>query len=390
MSTKRDYYEVLGIERSAGDDDIRKAYRKLARQYHPDVNKAADAEARFKEVNEAYEVLSDREKRAGYDRYGHAGTQGGAGGFGAGGFGDFSTIFDEFFGGFGTRSSTRSRMAPRRGADLRVDVTLTFEEAVRGLAKELQITRQEPCARCQGSGAEPGTSPLRCPQCNGAGEVQRRQQSVFGTIVTSATCPRCNGAGEIVTTPCTECRGAKAVRTTRTLQVDIPAGVDDNTQIRLSNEGEPGFRGGPPGNLFVVLHVQPHALFERREQDIYLNLPINFVQASLGAEMEVPTLDGSVRLTIPAGTQHGHTFRMRGKGVPYIRQNNRGDQYVTVQVVMPQKLTERQRQLLRELGESLGTPDVNTPSKGLFDKLVDAITEAFQPTGCKKTGRGLP
>ncbi len=375
MSTKRDYYEVLGVERSAGEDDIRKAYRRLARQYHPDVNKASDAEARFKEVNEAYETLSDREKRANYDRFGHAGAQGGMGGFG-----DFSSIFDEFFGGFGTRSSARSRMAPRRGADLRIDVTLTFEEAVRGLAKDLQITRQEPCARCQASGAEPGTSPLRCPQCNGAGEVQRRQQSVFGTIVTSATCPRCNGAGEIVTTPCTECRGAKTTRITRTLQVDIPAGVDDNTQIRLSNEGEPGLRGGPPGSLFVVLHVQPHALFERREQDIWLSLPINFVQATLGADVEVPTLDGPVKLTIPAGTQHGNTFRMRGKGVPYIRQNGRGDQYVTVQVVMPQKLSERQRQLLRELGDSLGTPDVNKPAKGLFDKLVDAITEAFKPS----------
>lgn len=384
MTTKRDYYEVLGIPRNANEDDVRKAFRRLARQYHPDVNKAPDATERFKEINEAYEVLSDQEKRATYDKYGHSGMGAGFGdsGFG-GGFADFSSIFDELFGGLGGRS-TRSRTAPRRGADLRADLTLSFEEAVRGITKDIQITRQEPCARCQATGAEPGTSPLRCPQCNGSGEIQRRQQSpFFGTVVTSSTCPRCNGAGEIVTTPCTECRGSKFNRVTRTLSVDIPAGVDEGTQIRLGNEGEPGARGGPPGSLFVVLHVQPHAIFQRREQNILIDLPINFVQATLGAEVEVPTLDGPVKLNIPAGTQHGHTFRLRGKGIQNVRQAGRGDQYVTVQVVMPNKVTDRQRQLLRELGETLGTPDVNKPPRGIFDKIVDAIGDAFKPAADK-------
>ncbi len=383
MSTnKRDYYEILGVSRNATQEEIKKAYRRLARQYHPDINKSPDAEERFKEINEAYEVLSDAEKRAAYDRFGHAATQGaGMGGFGGfGGFGDmgFGSIFEDLFGGFGMRTAAAQR-APVRGADLRVDVRLTFEEAVFGCTKELEIPRLETCPHCGGSGAEPGTSPIRCPQCNGLGEVQRRQQNpLFGTIVTRTTCPRCEGLGEIVTTPCIECRGAKQVRRVRRIQVDIPAGVDDGTQIRLAGEGEAGLRGGPPGNLYVVLRVEPHPLFQRRDHDIWLEMPINIVQAALGAEIEVPTLDGPTKLKIPPGTQHGTVFRLREKGVPYLRRRGRGDQLVSVRVVVPTELTDEQRQLLQRLGETLGTKNLNLESRTVFDRIIDAIGDALK------------
>jgi molecular chaperone DnaJ len=383
MSTsKRDYYEVLGVSRNATQEEIKKAYRRLARQYHPDINKSPDAEERFKEINEAYEVLSDAEKRAAYDRFGHAATQGaGMGGFeGFGGFSDmgFGSIFEDLFGGFGMRTATAQR-APVRGADLRIDVRLTFEEAVFGCTKELEVPRLERCPHCNGSGAEPGTSPIRCPQCNGLGEVQRRQQNpLFGVIVTRTTCPRCEGAGEIVTTPCTECRGAKRVRRIRRIQVDIPAGVDDGTQIRLAGEGEAGLRGGPPGNLYVVLSVEPHPLFQRRDHDIWLEMPINIVQAALGAEIEVPTLDGPTKLKIPPGTQHGTVFRLRERGVPYLRRRGRGDQLISVRVMVPTELTDEQRQLLQRLGETLGTKNLNTETRTVFDRIIDAIGDALK------------
>jgi molecular chaperone DnaJ len=377
--SKRDYYEVLGVPRDADENTIKSAYRKLARQHHPDVNKASDAEERFKEVNEAYEVLSDAEKRSAYDRFGHAAAQGGFGqgapGAGFGGFGDIGSIFDEFLGGFGgMRSGARG---PERGADLRYDLQITFQEAVFGAEKEIEVPRLETCPTCQGSGAEPGTRPIRCPQCNGAGEVRRAQQTILGSFVTVTTCPRCNGEREIATTPCSNCRGQRRVQATRKLSVSIPAGVDDGMRVRLTGEGEAGERGGPTGSLYVVLHVKPHPIFQRAENDILLEFPINIVQAALGAEVEVPTLDGKTKLSIPAGTQHGAVFRLRGKGVPILRTNRRGDQLITARVVVPDKLNDKQRKLLKELGETLGLESLGKDNRGLFEKLLDAVGDAF-------------
>ncbi len=324
MSTKRDYYDVLSVPRSASSDEIKSAYRRLARQYHPDVSEESDAEARFKEINEAYEVLSNSEKRSAYDRFGHAGAQGNFGGFGGAGFTDFSSIFEDLFAGMGMGGGTRqTQRGPRRGSDLRAALTLTFEEAVFGVDKSIDVQRLETCQHCQGTGAEPGTSPLRCPQCGGAGEVQRRQQSIFGTILTSSTCPRCNGAGEVITTACVECHAQKQIQATRRMTVSVPAGVDDGTQIRLAGEGNQGLAGGPAGNLYVALTVQPHAVFQRHDNDIVMELPINIAQAALGAEVDVPTLDGDEKLIIPPGTQSGRVLRIKNKGVPHLRRSER-------------------------------------------------------------------
>jgi molecular chaperone DnaJ len=372
MATKRDYYEVLGVPRSASADEIKKAFRKLARQYHPDVNKAPDAEARFKEINEAYEVLSDPDRRQTYDRFGHDGPQAGfgPGGFGFGGIED---IFEDFF-GFGMRSRTAARRAPQRGADLRYNLSITFEEAVFGCEKQIEIPHWETCPTCHGSGAAPGTSPVRCPQCNGSGEIRRVQQSIFGQFVNVSTCPRCGGEGEVVTNPCPECHGRKQVQRTRTIGVQIPAGVDDGTQIRLSGEGEPGVHGGPPGNLYVALSVQPHRYFVRQGNDVLVELPINISQAALGDEVRVPTLDGDEKLVIPAGTQTGETFRLRGRGVPFLRRNGRGDQLVTVYVKTPTRLTPEQRDLLQQLAKTFGREPIAQPEKGFFDRLKDVFT----------------
>ncbi len=266
---------------------------------------------------------------------------------------------------------------PARGDDLRYDIEITFREAVFGVEKEIEVPRQEVCPQCQGSGAEPGTKPMRCPQCNGTGEVRRQQQTILGSFVSVTTCPRCSGEREVVTTPCANCRGQRRVRATRKLSVSVPAGVDDGMRIRLAGEGEPGSRGGPPGSLYVVLHVKPHPLFQRQENDLLLELPVNIVQATLGAEVEVPTLEGTQKLTIPAGTQHGATFRLRGKGVPILRSNRRGDQLVTVRVVVPDKLNDRQRKLLQELGATLGLESLGKDNRGLFERLLDAVGDAF-------------
>jgi molecular chaperone DnaJ len=377
MNNKRDYYDILGVGRGASEDEIRGAYRRLAREYHPDVSSAADAEERFKEINEAYEILSDGEKRAMYDRFGRAGPAG-AGWAGSGGFGDFSSIFEDLFTGFGMGSRGRqARRGPQRGADLRVDLTLEFEEAVFGTEKEVEITRHETCPHCKGTGAEPGTTPVRCPQCNGTGEVRRTQQSILGSFVSVTTCPRCQGEGEIVTTPCSVCRGQKRVRAERTVLITIPPGVDDGTRIRLAGEGEPGVNRGPAGNLYVVLHVPEHPVFKRRESDILTEELINIAQASLGTEIEVQTIEGPVELRVPAGTQSGHVFRLRGKGAPNVRRpERRGDQYITVRVVVPTKLTAKQRELLSELGQSLGTQKLGR-EKGFFDKVLDVLGDAL-------------
>jgi len=372
MSAKRDYYQVLGVDRQASGEQIKKAFRRLARQYHPDVNSSPDAEARFKEINEAYEILSDNEKRAMYDRFGHAGPQAGFGGYGDfGGFGGFEDIFESFFGGM--RTGQTARRGPSRGADLRYDLTIEFEEAVFGCQKEIVIPRRETCPHCQGSGAEPGTQPIRCPQCNGTGEVRRQQQTILGAFIQVTTCPRCHGEREIITTPCSRCGGQKTIKVERTISVDIPAGVDNGTRVRLNGEGEPGTRGGPPGNLYVVLNVKPHRFFRREDSNILLELDVNVAQASLGDKIKVPTLDGDEELTIPAGIQTGDVMRIRGKGVPHLRRNSRGDQLVMIHVLTPTKLTKKQRQLFGELGQTLGKEVVHLPEKGLFQKVRDAL-----------------
>jgi molecular chaperone DnaJ len=377
MAAKQDYYEILGVSRDAGPDEIKKAFRKLARQYHPDVNREPAAEAKFKEVNEAYEILSDDQKRAAYDRYGHAafGNGAGAGGAGAGygNFTDINDIFNEFFGGFSRAGTAQQRRSPRRGADLRYDLKLDFLEAVFGVEKEVDIVRNETCPRCTGNGAEPGTSPSRCRTCNGAGEVRRMQQSILGSFVSVTACPTCGGSGEVIAVPCKQCGGKKQVRSTRSLSVNIPPGVDNGTQIRLNNEGEPGANGGPPGNLYVVINVTPHAYFRRKDQDIIVEVGINVAQAALGDEVEVPTVDGKEKLVIPPGTQSGSVFRIKNKGVPHLRRTARGDEIVVVDVGVPQNLSTEQRKLFLELAKTLGKEVIPQQEKGFFDKLRDAF-----------------
>lgn len=368
--SNRDYYDVLGVGRNASDDEIKAAFRKLARQYHPDVNKDPGAEEKFKEINEAYGVLSDREKRARYDRFGREGL-GNLGGFHDYTM-DFSDLFEELFGNFGFSSGRSSRRSPRRGRDLQMQVHLTFEEAVFGVEKEIEFQREEVCSRCNGSGAEPGTSPIRCSTCNGQGEVRQVRQTFLGQMVQTATCPSCNGRGEIISTPCKTCHGSGLERKTVTKKVQIPGGVDHGTQIRLAGEGAPGVYGGPNGNLFLILSVAPHKFFKRRENDIILNIDINVAQATLGAEIEVPTLDGSEKLKIPAGTQPGKVFTIRGKGVPYLRRKERGDQLVIVNVEIPTKLTKEQRELFEKLAKSLGTT-VKAREKGFLDWLNETL-----------------
>ena len=379
MAGKQDYYEVLGVSRDAGQDEIKKAFRKLARQFHPDVNKEPAAEAKFKEINEAYEVLSDEQKRAAYDRYGHA-AFGNGGGFNGGGpsgdygnFTDINDIFNEFFGGFTRGGSAQQRRSPRRGADLRYDLKLDFLEAIFGAEKEVTIVRNETCPRCTGNGAEPGTTPSRCRTCNGTGEVRRMQQSILGSFVSVTTCPTCGGTGEVIAVPCKQCGGKKQVRTPRALSVNIPPGVDNGTQIRLNNEGEPGVNGGPPGNLYVIVNVTPHQYFRRKDQDVIIEVTINIAQATLGDEIEVPSVDGKEKLNIPPGTQGGSVFRIKNKGVPHLRRNARGDEVVVVDVGVPQNLSPEQRRLFVELAKTLGKEVIPQQEKGFFDKLRDAF-----------------
>jgi len=351
---KRDYYDVLGVGRNASQEELKRAFRKLAMEYHPDRNQTPGAEAKFKEINEAYEVLSDPEKRQLYDRFGHAATAGGAEGFARGfegfGFGGLGDIFDAFFGG-----TQRGRSAPTRGADIRRSVTLTFEEAVFGVEKEIEVQTAELCSVCNGLRAEPGTQPERCPQCNGAGEVRRVQQSIFGQFVNVATCDRCRGEGRIVAHPCKNCRGTGRERRKRKLSVKIPAGVDSGAQMRLTGEGELGERGGPRGNLYLQIEVKPHPLFLRQDDDLIYDLELTFPQAALGDEVEVPTIDGDRHeLRIPAGTQSGEAFIVRGKGVPHLRGSGRGDMIVRANVATPKQLSKEQKELLRKLAESMG------------------------------------
>lgn len=378
MSEKRDYYEVLGVAKDAADTDIKKAFRKLARKYHPDLNKddPKQAEEKFKEVNEAYEVLSDPQKRAQYDQFGHAAFDGsaGAGGFGGGGFGgfggfgdssgDFGDIFDTFFGG--GRSSRRN--GPQRGDDLRYNMEITFEEAAFGKETELTIPRTEECKTCHGTGAAPGTQPEECPKCHGTGQFQEVHNTPFGRMVNARTCDRCGGTGKIVKTPCPDCRGTGHVRARRKIKVKIPAGVDSSSRIRVSGGGEAGVRGGGPGDLYVYITVGQHKLFHREGNDVICEVPISFVQASLGDKIEVPTLDGKVEISVPAGIQSGTILRLKGKGIPYLHGNGRGDQHIKVKVLTPQKLTLKQKDLLQEFAAE-NNENVNPEQKSWQDKI---------------------
>jgi molecular chaperone DnaJ len=367
--SKKDYYEVLGVGKDAGDPDIKAAYRKLALKHHPDRNpEDPQAEDRFKEASEAYSVLSDAQKRAAYDRFGHAGLQGASGHPNAEAFADFGDILGDFFGfgdlfGGGGRGGQR-RSRAQRGEDVRYDLELSFEEAVFGMSAEIQVPRMERCDHCGGAGSEPGTSASTCPTCHGRGEVLYQQS--FLSI--RRTCTTCNGGGKIIRNPCSQCRGQGYRQVQRKLKVTIPAGVDESTRIRLANEGQPGANGGPAGDLYVFLKVREHAFFERHEQDLHCSIPVNFAQAALGAEIEVPTLDQPYKVKIPEGTQSGAQIRIRHRGVPMVNGSGRGDLYVHIEVRTPSRLTRDQRKLLEQLRDTL--PVDNAPSeKGLFEKV---------------------
>jgi molecular chaperone DnaJ len=367
VASERDYYLILGVERTASDAQIKRAYRKLAQQWHPDVNKDAAADERFKEINEAYQVLSDPTRRQTYDMFGRAGLGADPNGGFAGGFGGFGDIFDAFFGG---AASGARRGRPQAGADLRYDLRISFEEAIRGAEKDIEFAVLVRCETCAGSGAKPGTSPITCPQCNGRGEVRTTRQTMLGQMVNVTTCPRCRGEGRIIETPCETCHGDGRVEKRRTIRVSIPPGIDEGHQIRLSNEGEVGPRGGPPGSLYVAVHVTPHPSLRREGTELIHEARISIAQAALGTRIQVPTIDGDEEVEIKAGTQPGTEIRLRGKGVPHLRRStSRGDLHVFVEVAVPTKLSKRQRELLEELAEEGQEPVSENGRGGLREKL---------------------
>jgi molecular chaperone DnaJ len=376
MATKRDYYEILGVEKKASADEIKTAYRKLAMQYHPDRNKAPDAEEKFKELSEAYAVLEDQTKRQQYDQFGHAGIdqrysqedifRGAAPdiedilkgfGFGGGG-GRGGGIFDSFFSSGGGR-----REGPRRGSDMLYELAIEFEEAASGKKVDLEFPRNETCDVCKGSGAKPGTSPKTCPACRGSGQVNRTQNTPFGRFMTTSTCGTCRGAGKVIDSPCTTCHGSGTVQKKRKLEVKIPPGVDSGSRLRVPGEGEAGEKGAPSGDLYVEIYVKPHKIFTRHENDVVMEASISFPQAALGDEILVPTLDGKASMKIPSGTQNGQVFRLRGKGFPSLHMSGKGDELVKVKVEVPTKLTDRQKQLLNEFAQISGE---KKKGKGIF------------------------
>jgi molecular chaperone DnaJ len=368
LAIKRDYYEVLGVSRDCSPEELKRSFRKLAMELHPDRNPDnAEAEVRFKEAAEAYQILSDPGRRRSYDMFGQAGVAGAGGAEGFEGFG-FGDIFDAFFGsGFSGRGQTRNT----RGSDLRYDLTIAFEEAYHGVERDIEVPRLVVCGKCSGNGAEPGSSVETCGTCGGSGQVRRAAQSIFGQVVNVVSCPACQGQGRIIRHPCSDCRGQGRVEQTKRLNLRIPPGVDTGSQIRLTGEGEAGMRAGPPGDLYVVIRVKPHAHLTRRDQDVIYELKLNIVQAALGDKIEVPTVDGQVEVSIPAGTQYGQTFRLAGKGIPHVRTGRRGDQFVVAQIVVPKDLNSNQKALLKQVGGLTGKPE--KVAKGFFDKLRQAI-----------------
>ena len=368
---KRDYYEVLGVSRGASEDEIKKAYKKMARKYHPDLNPGdKTAEEKFKEVNEAYEVLSDADKKARYDQYGHAGVDPnfGAGGFGGGfdgsfDFGDLGDIFGSFFGGgFGGGRRTNPN-APQRGESIRMSIAISFEEAAFGCEKAVTVERYETCDTCHGNGCAPGTSPEVCPDCHGTGTVQVRRQTPMGVFATSSPCPKCGGKGRIIHQPCKDCRGSGMVRKKKTIQASIPAGIDNGQTISIRGQGNAGKNGGPAGDLLITITVRPHELFRREGTSVLCEAPITFTQAVLGAEVAIPTIDGKVKYPLPEGTQSGTTFRLKGKGIPSINGRGRGDQYVTVYIETPKNLNEEQKEALKKFAETMGESNYEEQKK---------------------------
>lgn len=372
-----EFYDRLGVSKDASQDEIKKAYRKMSKKYHPDINKEPGAEEKYKEVQEAYETLGDEQKRAAYDQYGAAGANGGfgggAGGFGGfdgNGFGGFEDIFSSFFGGGG---GMRNPNAPRQGDDLQYRVNLSFEEAVFGVEKEVAYNRESTCSTCSGTGAKPGTSPVTCSRCHGSGVINVDTQTPLGMMRRQVTCDVCHGTGKEIKDPCHTCHGTGHEKKTHKVSVKIPAGVETGQQIRLQGQGEAGFNGGPYGDLFVIINVLPSKQFERNGSTIYYNMNISFVQAALGDTVEVPTVHGDVEMTIPAGTQTGKTFRLKGKGAPKLRGGGQGDQHVTVNIVTPTKLNDAQVEALKNFAAAGGDKVVNPKKKGFFNKMKDAF-----------------
>ena len=384
MAEKRDYYEVLGVDRNASEDEIKKAYRKLAKQYHPDLHPDdKDAEAKLKEANEAYEVLSDAEKKAKYDRFGHAGVDptynaGQGGGYGGGFGGGFDFDLGDFYsnilgggfgGGFGGGANPN---APQRGSDTQASVTISFEEAAKGCEREVTTNRIEVCDECHGSGAAPGSSPKTCPECHGRGQVTTQQRTAFGVIQTQKACSRCGGKGTIIDNPCRKCRGAGRVRKPVTITVKIPAGIDDRQVINARGQGNKGLNGGPAGDLRVAVNVRPHPIFEREGYNVWVEMHISYAAAALGCTVQVPTLDGKVQYTVPAGTQAGDVFKLKGKGIQSLNNRGRGDELVRIVVDVPRELNEEQKDLLRKLDAALGNETAHLgrgeEKKGFFGK----------------------
>lgn len=377
MPEKRDYYEILGVSRTASNDEIKRAYRKLAKKYHPDLNPGnKDAETHFKEASEAYTVLSDPEKRRIYDQHGHAGLNGqGFGGFNGAGFDiDLEDLFGSFFGGgFGGRSR-RSSNGPRRGANLRYRMTLSFMEAAFGVEREITITKEDVCETCGGTGTRDGSKPEQCPMCHGTGQVSQRQQTLFGTMMTSRPCPNCGGKGTVIKDPCPSCGGRGRKQKSKRLKVNVPAGINEGEMLTMRGEGEPGTQGGPYGDLYIEVHIRPHPIFKREGYNTYCEIPITFPQAALGCDLEVPTIDGPYTYTIKEGTQPGDTFTIRGKGIPHINRSNvRGDHIFRVILEVPRSLNDQQKALLQQFDSTC--TDKNYQKRGsFFSKIKDLFT----------------